>query len=55
MAFATQAGPLPAILEKGSEEQRTRAIEAVREALAANIGTDGRGLSAGLWIVSALS
>ena len=55
MAFATQAGPLPAILEKGSEEQRTRAIEAVREALAANIGTDGRRLSAGLWLVSALS
>ena len=55
MAFITQAGPLPAILENGSEEQRTRATEAVREALAANIGADGRGLRAGLWLVSALT
>jgi ubiquinone/menaquinone biosynthesis C-methylase UbiE len=53
MAFMTQAGPLPAILENGSEEQRTRATEAVRNALAANIGPDGRGLGAGLWLVSA--
>ena len=55
MAFITQAGPLPAILENGSEEQRTRATEAVREALAANIGADGCGLRAGLWLVSALT
>ncbi|WP_065751005.1 class I SAM-dependent methyltransferase [Bradyrhizobium paxllaeri] len=55
IAFITQAGPLPAILENGSEEQRTRATEAVREALAANIGADGRGLQAGLWLVSALA
>jgi hypothetical protein len=53
MAFITQAGPLPAILENGSEEQRTRATGAVRNALAANIGPDGRGLGAGLWLVSA--
>jgi ubiquinone/menaquinone biosynthesis C-methylase UbiE len=55
MAFITQAGPLPAILEDASEEQRTRATEAVRDALAANIGPDGRGLSVGLWLVSALA
>lgn len=55
MAFITQAGPLPAILENGSEEQRTRATQAVREALAANIGTDGLGLRSGLWLVSALT
>ena len=55
MAFLTQAGPLPAILEKGSEAQRTRATEAVRDALAANIGPDGRGLHVGLWLVSALA
>jgi hypothetical protein len=55
MAFMTQAGPLPAILENGSEEQRTRATAAVREALAVNIGADGRGLHAGLWLVSALT
>jgi len=55
MAFITQAGPLPAILENGSEEQRTRATDAVRKALAANIGADGHGLRAGLWLVSALT
>jgi ubiquinone/menaquinone biosynthesis C-methylase UbiE len=55
MAFITQAGPLPALFENGSEEQRTRATEAVRDALAANIGPDGRGLRAGLWLVSALA
>jgi len=55
MAFITQAGPLPAILENGSEEQQARATEAVRNALAANIGPDGRGLRAGLWLVSALA
>jgi ubiquinone/menaquinone biosynthesis C-methylase UbiE len=55
MAFITQAGPVPALLENGSEEQRTRATEAVRSALAANIGPDGRGLRAGLWLVSALA
>ena len=55
MAFLTQAGPLAAMFEKGSEEQRTRATEAVRDALAANIGPDGRGLHVGLWLVSALA
>lgn len=55
MAFITHAGPLPALLESGSEEQRTRAAEAVREALAANIEADGRGLRVGLWLVSALT
>ena len=53
MAFITQAGPLPALLEKASDEQRERAIEAVRNALAAKIGADGRGLHVGLWLVSA--
>jgi ubiquinone/menaquinone biosynthesis C-methylase UbiE len=55
MAFITQAGPLPALLENASGEQRTRATEAVRNALAANIGADGRGLHVGLWLVSALA
>lgn len=55
MAFITEAGPLPALLENGSEEQRARATEAVRNALAANIGPDGCGLGAGLWLVSALA
>lgn len=55
MAFITQAGPLPALLENASGEQRTRATEAVRDALAANIGADGRGLHVGLWLVSALA
>jgi SAM-dependent methyltransferase len=53
MAFITQAGPLPAFLENASDEQRERATDAVRNALAAKIGTDGRGLHAGLWLVSA--
>jgi len=55
MAFITHAGPLPALLENASGEQRLRAIEAVRNALAANIGADGRGLHVGLWLVSALA
>jgi ubiquinone/menaquinone biosynthesis C-methylase UbiE len=55
MAFITQAGPLPALLENASDEQRMRATEAVRNALAANIGADGRGLHVGLWLVSALA
>jgi ubiquinone/menaquinone biosynthesis C-methylase UbiE len=55
MAFMTHAGPVPALLESGSEEQRPRATEAVRNALAANIGPGGRDLSAGLWLVSALA
>lgn len=55
MAFVTQAGPLPALLENASGEQRIRATEAVRNALAANIGADGRGLHVGLWLVSALA
>ena len=55
MAFITQAGPLPALLENASDEQRTRATEAVRNALAANIGADGCGLHVGLWLVSALA
>jgi ubiquinone/menaquinone biosynthesis C-methylase UbiE len=55
MAFITQAGPLPALLVNASDEQRTRATEAVRNALAANIGADGRGLHVGLWLVSALA
>jgi len=45
---------LPALLESGSEGQRARATEAVRNALAANIGPDGGGLGAGLWLVSAI-
>jgi hypothetical protein len=55
MAFITQAGPLPALLENASDEQRKRATEAVRNVLAANLGADGRGLQAGLWLVSALA
>ena len=55
MAFITQVGPLPALLENASDEQRKRATEAVRNALAANIGADGRGLHVGLWLVSALA
>ncbi len=53
MAFITQAGPLPALLENASDEQRERATEAVRHALAARIEADGRGLHVGLWLVSA--
>lgn len=53
MAFITQAGPLPALLDKASGEQRARAIEAVRSALAEKIGADGNGLHVGLWLVSA--
>jgi hypothetical protein len=53
MAFITEAGPLPALLETASDEQRERASEAVRNALAARIGADGRGLHVGLWLVSA--
>jgi len=55
MAFITQAGPLPTLLENASGEQRIRATEAVRNALAANIGADGRSLHVGLWLVSALA
>jgi ubiquinone/menaquinone biosynthesis C-methylase UbiE len=55
MAFLTNAGPLSALLENASGEQRIRATEAVRNALAANIGADGRGLHVGLWLVSALA
>jgi ubiquinone/menaquinone biosynthesis C-methylase UbiE len=55
MAFITQAGPLPALLENASGEQRIRATKAVRNALASNIGADGRGLHVGLWLVSALA
>jgi SAM-dependent methyltransferase len=53
MAFVTQAGPLPALLETASDAQQARATEAVRDALAANLGADGRGLQVGLWLVSA--
>jgi ubiquinone/menaquinone biosynthesis C-methylase UbiE len=53
MAFITQVGPLPALLENASDEQRKRATEAARNALAARIGADGRGLHVGLWLVSA--
>jgi SAM-dependent methyltransferase len=55
MAFNTQAGPLPALLENASTEQLMRATEAVRNALAANLGADGRGLHVGLWLASALA
>ena len=53
MAFITQAGPLPALVANGSEEQQRRATEAVHKAIAAGIGPDGRGLHVGLWLVSA--
>ena len=53
MAFITQVGPLPALLENASDEQRKRATEAAHNALAAQIGADGRGLHVGLWLVSA--
>jgi SAM-dependent methyltransferase len=53
MAFLTQAGPLPALLEQASDEQRTRATQAVSSALATHLGADGRGLHVGLWLVSA--
>ena len=55
MAFLTNAGPLTALLENASDEQRKRATDAVRSALAASIGADGRGLQVGLWLVSALA
>jgi SAM-dependent methyltransferase len=55
MAFITQAGPLPALLENASAEQLMLATEAVRNALAANLGADGRGLHVGLWLASALA
>ena len=55
MAFLTNAGPLTALLENASDEQRKRATDAVRSALAANIGADGRRLQVGLWLVSALA
>jgi SAM-dependent methyltransferase len=54
MAFITQAGPLPALLEQSSDEQRACATDAVRKALGATLGADGRGLHVGLWLVSAL-
>ena len=53
MAFITQVGPLPALLENASDEQRKRATAAARNTLAAQIGADGRGLHVGLWLVSA--
>ncbi|WP_038380651.1 class I SAM-dependent methyltransferase [Bradyrhizobium elkanii] len=53
MAFITQAGPLPALLENATDDQRRRAIDAVRNALAASLGADGRGLHVALWLVSA--
>ena len=53
MAFITQAGPLPALLDNASDEQRERATDAVRKALAAEIGADGRRLHVGLWLVTA--
>src|SRR5262245_32562514 len=55
MAFLTEPGQLPALLENASDDQRKRATEAVRNALVANIGADGRGLHVGLWLVSALT
>ncbi len=55
MAFLTNAGPLTALLENASDEPRKRATDAVRSALAANIGADGRRLQVGLWLVSALA
>jgi hypothetical protein len=54
MAFITQAGPLPALLETASDEQRARVTDAVRKALAAKLGADGKGLHVGLWLVWAL-
>jgi hypothetical protein len=53
MAFITQAGPLPALIEKASDAQRERATEAVRDALTAKPGANGKGLHVGLWLVSA--
>jgi SAM-dependent methyltransferase len=53
MTFATQLGPVSALLAAGSEQQRTTATEAVRKSLAASLGADGRGLGVGLWLVSA--
>lgn len=55
LAFITQAGPLPALLGSASDQQRERAIDAVRDALYANLGPDGRGLHVGLWLVTALA
>lgn len=53
MAFVTTAGPLPALLETGTAAERERALGAVREAMAARIGPEGRDLHVGLWLVSA--
>jgi len=53
MTFATQLGPVAALLAAGSDEQRKIATDAVRRALAASLGADGRGLGVGLWLVSA--
>ena len=55
MTFMTQVGPVTRMLASGSEEQRRKASEAVRAALAAGIGSDGLGLGSGLWLVSALA
>jgi ubiquinone/menaquinone biosynthesis C-methylase UbiE len=55
MTFATQVGPVSALLAAGSEEQRKIATDAVQKALAASLGADGRGLGVGLWLVSALA
>ncbi len=55
LAFITQAGPLPVMLENASKEQRKHALEAVHDAVAAKLGADGRGLHVGLWLVSAVA
>jgi SAM-dependent methyltransferase len=55
IAFMTSAGPLPALLENGSDQQRKRATEAVRDVLTKHLGADGRGLHVGVWLVSALA
>ena len=53
LAFMAHVGPVPRMLEAGSDEQRQKAEAAVRDALAANLGADGNGLTIGVWLVSA--
>ena len=53
LAFMTHVGRVADMLAAGSEERRQTAEAAVRDALAANIGADGDGLTIGVWLVSA--
>ena len=53
LAFMMHVGPVTRMLEAGSNQQRQKAEAAVRDAMAANLGADGNGLTIGVWLVSA--